>query len=98
MREPPEGRGATPVCGIDGRGVSTERDEPGANSAGSGDCAYACDNVAATAPPTANTTANARIIGASRCPLGSSHITPTGTLRATLPELMPVSSVLSAGG
>jgi hypothetical protein len=36
-REAPVGRGAMLVVGMEGRGISTDRDEPGASSAGSGD-------------------------------------------------------------
>jgi hypothetical protein len=37
------GLGATPVCGMAGRGVSIAFDDPGASSAGSGDWAFAGD-------------------------------------------------------
>jgi hypothetical protein len=50
-REAPPGRGATLVRGMEGRGVNTDRDEPGANSAGSGDWAVACNEVRAAMPP-----------------------------------------------
>jgi len=50
-REAPVGRGATVVCGMEGRGISTDRDEPGANRAGSGDWAFAGNVASAAMPP-----------------------------------------------
>jgi len=61
-REAPVGRGATVVRGIEGRGISIDRDDPGAKRAGSGDWAFAGNVASAAMLPASRREARIRFI------------------------------------